>query len=164
MLKQKKHKIIAGFLTTVFSLNTVVGFACSVGLDMGFNSKHHHNEEATEPVVHIHNDGKKHIHYEKKNTHNHSNSHKHEQANNQQKPGKKKDNCCNDEVTQFGQADKSIPQSLNIIHPNFLKAFFDVSYDVAVPSSDIVKDIKQFVRSYHPPISEIYIAIQSFRI
>jgi len=164
MFKQRKYKIIAGFLTTVFSLNTIVGFACSVGLDMGFNSKHHHDEETNQPVVHIHNDGKKHIHYEKKNTHNRSNSHKHEQANNQQKPEKKKDNCCNDEVTQFVQIDKSVPQHLNIIHPNFVIAFFDVFYDVAVPSSDIVKDIKQFVRSYHPPIPDICIAIQSFRI
>ena len=46
----------------VFSLNTVIGFACAVGINMGFNTTHHHEEEATEAVVHIHKDGKK-YHY-----------------------------------------------------------------------------------------------------
>jgi hypothetical protein len=61
MPTKRKYKIIASFLLTIFSVNTVVGFACSVGIDMGFNSKHHHDEESTEAVVHIHADGKKHI-------------------------------------------------------------------------------------------------------
>jgi len=140
----------------------VVGFACSVGIDMGFNSKHH-NEDATEAVVHIHSDGKKHIHQEKKNNHDHSTSH-HGQTNNRHKSENKKDNCCNDEVKKIGQVDKSLPQSLNIIHPFFSIAFFGVYYNDGLPSSDIVKDIKQFVRNYHPPISDIRIAIQSFQI
>ena len=42
----------------VFSLNTIIGFACAVGIDMGFNSTDHHDEEATETSVHIHADGK----------------------------------------------------------------------------------------------------------
>jgi len=164
MPSKRKYKIIAAFLLTVFSLNTVVGFACSVGIDMGFNSKHHHYEDATEAVVHIHYDGKKHIHYEKKENHNPGKSHHHEQANNHHKSGNKKDNCCNDQILQFEQLDKSVPHSLNIIHPISLTAFFDAFYNVILPSSDIVKDIKQFVRSYHPPISDIRIAIQSFQI
>ena len=142
----------------------MVGFACSVGIDMGFNSKHHHDEEATEAVVHIHPDGKKHIHYEKKKDHNNTKLHHHDQATNHHKPNNKKDNCCNDEVTKFNQVDKTIPQSLNIIHPTFLISLLDAFYNVVLPSSDIVKDIKQFVRSYHPPISNIRIAIQSFQI
>lgn len=148
----------------MFSLNTAVGFACSVGLNMGFNSKHHNDEESTEPVVHIHKDGKRHIHHEKKNSHNHDKSHHHDQAKGHHESDKKKDNCCNDEVKQFTQLDKSIPHSFNIIHPNFLIAFFDVFYSVNLPTSGIAKDIKQFVRSYHPPISNIRIAIQSFQI
>jgi len=164
MIRQHKNKIKALFLMTVFSLNTVVGFACSVGVDMGFNSNHHHVQETNDPVVHIHSDGKKHIHYEEKKNHNHGKSHHHEQANNHQKSKDGKDNCCNDQVLQFEQLDKSVPHSLNIIYPIFLTAFFDAFYNVILPSSDIVKDIKQFVRSYHPPISDIRIAIQSFQI
>lgn len=160
MTHLQKNKIKALFLLSVFSLNTVVGFACSVGVDMGFNSNHHHDQEATEAVVHVHADGKKHIHKEK---HNHDKSHQ-SQGKNHHKSKEGKDNCCNDEVLKFEQLDKSVPYSLNIIHPTFLIAFFDVFYNDSVPQSDVIKDIKQFVRSYHPPISNIRIAIQSFQI
>ena len=34
-------KFKAIFLTIIFLLNTVVGFACTVGIDMGFNRGHH---------------------------------------------------------------------------------------------------------------------------
>ena len=47
----------AAFLLVVFGLNTLVGFACAVGVDMSFNSSHH-DEEAIE--VHVHADGTKH--------------------------------------------------------------------------------------------------------
>ena len=154
MPKQKKYKILAAFFMVVFSLNTVVGFACSVGIDMGFNSKHHHDDDATGAEVHFHSDGKKHIH---------SKSY-HGQANNHHKSDNKKNDCCNDQVYQFEQLDKSVQHSLNIIHPSFLIAFFDVFYNVVLPSFGNVKDIKQFVRNYHPPIPDIRIAIQSFQI
>jgi len=162
MTKQRKNRIKALFLLSVFSLNTVVGFACSLGVDMSFNSKHHHDDEVSEVVVHIHSDGKKHIHQEK-STHNHSKAHPQNKNDNHHKSDKEKGNCCSDEVTQLAQIDKSVPQSLTIVHPIFLTAFFDTFYSVVFPS-DIVKDIKQFVRSYHPPISNIRIAIQSFQI
>jgi hypothetical protein len=42
----------AVFLLAVFTLNTMVGFACAVGLDMGFNSKHHHHKDDT--ITHHH--------------------------------------------------------------------------------------------------------------
>jgi hypothetical protein len=165
MRGKRKYKIIAAFLLTVFSLNTVLGFACSVGLDMGYNSKHHHDEPASEAAVHIHKDGKKHVHHEKKNhNHSHGNSHQHGQVNNNPHPGEKKDDCCGDEVTKFGQLDKSVPNSLNIIHPIFITAFFGAFYNVSLPSLDLVKNIKQFVRSYHPPIPDIRIRVQSFQI
>ena len=163
MINQQKKKIKALFLLSVFSLNTVVGFACSVGLDMGFNSKHHDEQESTEPVVHIHAEGKKHIHYEKKEKHNHGKSHRHDKADDQ-KSKKGDDNCCNDQVLKFEQLDKSIPYSLHIVHPTFLITSFDVFNDTDLSDPGIVKNIKQFVRSYHPPISNIRIEIQSFQI
>lgn len=163
MNQQTKYKIISAFLFTVFSLNTVVGFACSVGIDMGYNSKHHSGDVATEAVVHIHKDGKKHVHHEKKGKHSPGKSHKHDQSKNHHSD-QKKDDCCGDEVTKFVQLDKTHPASLNIIHPIFLIAFFDNFLCVDLPGLDIVKDIKQFVRSYHPPIPDIRISIQSFQI
>ena len=154
-------KLKAVFLLVAFGLNTVIGFACSIGVDMGFNSKHHHNDESTEAVIHIHQDGKKHIHYEKKE--GHSPSHHHDLKNNQQSKDEG-NNCCTDKVQQIELLDKSLPHSFTIVHPIFLIALFDVFYNVSLPTNDIVKNIKQFVRSYHPPIPNIRIAIQSFQI
>lgn len=185
----------------VFSLNTIVGFACSLGLDMGYNSKHHEEDAETEAVVHIHKDGKKHIHHEKKKSSNNDNSHQqggekptkavvhihkdgkrhvhdekrvsqnhdksdtHNEANNAEKPKKDKDNCCTDEVKNFQQIDKSIPNSVNIIHPVFFTAFVAAYYDITLLShTNVVRDIKPFVRNHHPPIPDIRIAIQSFQI
>jgi len=148
----------------VFALNTVVGFACSVGVDMGFNNKHHAEEE-TEAVVHVHKDGKQHIHHEKNEKHSHDKSRKHDEASNQHKSGGEKDNCCNDKVKAFHDLDKSVPNSLSLVHPVFFTAFLASYYNVSLlPHTDIVKDIKPFVRSYHPPIPDIRIAIQSFQI
>ena len=192
-------KLKAAFLLMVFALNTVVGFACSMGMDMGFNTKHHDNQEATEAVVHVHNDGKKHVHQEKKETHSHNNSgipgdelkaiahvhkngtkhihqekkesrshdksHKHDEENSDEKSKSNEGNCCTDNVKSFQDLDKSIPSSRSIIHPVFFTAFVAVYYNIALlPHTDVVKDIKPFVRSYHPPIPDIRIAIQSFQI
>ncbi len=159
-------KLKAAFLLMVFALNTIVGFACAVGVNMGFNSKHHHDkEEATEGVVHVRKDGSKHVHHEKTESDNHDKSHRHDEASNQHKSGGDKDNCCNDKVKNFQQLDKSVPTSVNVIHPVFFTAFLASYYNINIlPHSDIVKDIKPFVRSYHPPIPDIRIAIQSFQI
>ena len=164
MSHTQSNRIKAAVLLSVFSFNTIVGFACSVGLDMGYNSNHHDEKESTEAVVHLHSNGKKHIHYEKKNTHEHNKSHQHNQDKTHHDSKEGKDNCCNDHVLKFEQIDKSIPHSLNVPHPLFLTAFFDVFYDVVLPSAGIVRNIKQFVRNYHPPIADTRIAIQSFQI
>lgn len=147
-------KVKAAFLLTVFALNTVVGFACAIGVDMGFNSHHHRDDdEATKVSVHVHADGKKHEHHE-------ANKHHYNEKNNS-----KKDDCCNDKVTKFEQLDKSIPYSLNIVHPIFFTSFLSAFYNVDfLHRSDIIIDNKYFVRSYHPPIPDIRIAIQSFQI
>lgn len=158
----KSIQIKAAFLLIVFALNTVVGFACSVCVDLGFNSKHHHEGEAT-TVVHIHNDGKQHVHHEQKDSHDKSESHG--QSSNKHKSGNDKDNCCNDKVKSFEQLDKSVPNSVKVIHPVFFTAFLTSYYNInIIPHIDIVKDIKPFVRSHHPPIPDIRIAIQSFQI
>ena len=140
----------AAFLIIVFSLNTVIGFACAVGMDMGFNTSHHHDEAAMEATMHVHTDGKKHIHH---------NDNDHHTSNNET------DNCCNDQVMKFTQLDKSVPQSIKTISPTFLTAFVSAWYDIDILyTSYFDTSIKYFVRSYHPPIPDIRIAIQSFQI
>lgn len=157
MKRRKSIQLKAAFLMIVFSLNTIIGFACAAGIDMGFNSPHHH-DEATEASVHIHFNGKKHIHNEVTRHHNEADNDHH-----QSKSGK--DNCCNNEVMKFTQIDKSVPQSLNIINLTFFTAFVSSFYNIDVSFfSQSVPNIKYFVRSHHPPIPDIRIAIQSFQI
>lgn len=161
MTRNKSIRLKAAFLLMVFSLNTIVGFACSIGIDMGFNTKHHHDAEATEPTVHVHADGRKHVHHKKA-----SNHHDSETASDHHKSTNGKDNCCNDGVMKITQLDKAVPQSVSIaLHPIFFNAFVSSFYYVDILySSQVNTSIKHFVRSYHPPISDIRIAIQSFLI
>lgn len=142
----------------VFSLNTIIGFACAIGVDMGFNTTHHHDEKVTEVSIHIHADGKKHVHHKK--------AHHHDEAANHHKSKDGKDNCCNDNVSLFSQLDKCVPQSLqSLVAPQFFISFinFFYCYDVLFASQQ-TRSIKYFVRSHHPPIPDIRIAIQSFQI
>ena len=70
MKKFTSIQIKALLLLIVFAINTVVGFACSVGVDMGFNTKHHNDEAAAD--VHIHKDGTKHLHSKKTDSASHA--------------------------------------------------------------------------------------------
>ncbi|MEP6951605.1 MAG: hypothetical protein ABI863_20100 [Ginsengibacter sp.] len=142
----------AAFLMIVFSLNTIIGFACAVGIDMGFNATHHHDEEGIE-VLHVNANGEKHIHHDEATSHHHKS-----------KDGK--DNCCNDKVIQFSQLDKSIPQSQNpAINPAFFTSFISSFYDAGVIFTSLqFRSIKYFVRGHHPPIPDIRVAIKSFQI
>jgi len=148
MSKAISIKLKAAFLILVFSLNTIVGFACAIGIDMSFNITHHHKEEATE--IHVHADGSKH-HHEKK-------EHKHSEKEN-------KDGCCNDKVVKNFQTDKSVPQAAKLLSPVFFTAFVATYYNIDISySSQVNVSNKYFVRGHHPPIPDIRIAIQSFQI
>ncbi|NCI46705.1 HYC_CC_PP family protein [Sediminibacterium soli] len=145
-------QIKAVFLLIVFSLNTVVGFACSVGMDMGFNSSHHQEEtSAVQSVSHQH--AKPH-HEHKEVSDAHHSSHD------------EKNNCCKDEVAKLSKVDKLTPKSLDIvIHQVFVAALTSTFYQFNVVPSDLhTPDNKFFVRSHHPPIPDIRVAIQSFQI
>ena len=149
MNSNKSIQYKALFLLIVFSLNTVIGFACAVGLDMGFNS-HHHGESATEVSENHHHD--KSHHQDKADIHHH-------QTNND------KDNCCNDEVMKFQHVDKNIATSFSSINPLFCTLFVVSFYNIDIlASNNRLSDLKYFFRSHHPPIPDIRIAIQSFQI
>ena len=148
----------------IFSLNSIVGFACAAGIDMGFNTKHHEAEKATSALVHIHKDGKKHVHQEKKHSPNNSKAHRHDNAGVSDK-ATGDDDCCSSKVTSFQQLDKSIPVALGLVHPVFFTATVSNYFYLSIlPPAGNIKDIKLFVRSYHPPIADIRIAIQSFQV
>jgi hypothetical protein len=158
-------KVKAGLLLLAFALNTTIGFACAIGVDMGFNSIHYdYDDSKIETEIHIHPNGQKHEHnknsvdqhQDKSPAHHHDNKSK----NNEQKEG-----CCNDSVVDFLQLDKSIPQSATALNPIFFAAIITVFHN-----SDIVYlpqvsgSSRYFARNYHPPIQDIRIAIQSFQI
>ncbi|MBI1342443.1 MAG: hypothetical protein GC171_05870 [Terrimonas sp.] len=130
-------------LLIAFSLNTMIGFACSVGVDMGFNSDHHHDKAIT---THAHPDSKMHHHEKKK--------HEHE-----------KGNCCNDSVINILHTDKSVPHQFTLIHPEITFAFVAAINDIHF-SHPLTKatNSKLFSRSHHPPLRDIRVSIRSFQI
>ena len=81
MNKTISIKLKALFLLIVFALNTIVGFACATGVDMGFNHKHHHEETVG--------------------------SHHHDEKDDADKDG----GCCNGPVIKLQQLDKNINQN-----------------------------------------------------
>ena len=157
MNKIKSIQLKAAFLLFVFSLNTVIGFACAVGFDMSFNSNHH-EVEVTKTAEHVHDDGKKHLHNIEAADHHDENVKDHHETSD-------KDNCCNDQVTKIIQQDKAIAPSVNIVSPVFFTALISSFYNIDILlSKGVDSHLKNFVQSHHPPIPDIRIAIQSFQI
>ena len=148
MKRSKSIQINAALLLLVFLMNTVIGFACAVGVDMGFN-KHHHDEEK---AVSIH-------------THVNSKKHHHEDAEHKHKDNDKKDDCCNDKVLKICQIEKAVPEFSKILSPILNIAFVPVYYSINISyPSQVTTSNKYYVRGHHPPIRDIRIAIQSFQI
>ncbi|CAM4205353.1 hypothetical protein [Pedobacter sp. Leaf176] len=147
----------AAFLTLVFLLNTVVGFACAVGTNMGFNNGHHQEQGR------VHSSG----HTRKHNqAHDHS-KHSHDKSTGTDHASKsQKDNCCKEQVDKLTKADKLTQPGFNY---NLLSSSFfllpsavyrigeEVTFPVNVPNT-------YFVRHCRPPITDVRIAIQSFQI
>ena len=151
MISSKSIQFKAAFLLVVFSLNTLVGFACSIGINMGFNTTHHEGDIA-KAQVHMHKDGKKHVH--KETTHK-----KHEHKEN----AGKKDDCCKEKVVTLQTADKNLVYHQTVINPpviNLSCTFYQL------PVSKIIKGkTKEYIAcQFHPPPRDILIAIQRFQI
>jgi len=155
MKKIKSIQLKAAFLLIAFSLNTIIGFACAVGLDMGFNSHHHNEEESISTETSLHHSVLNHQHA----------NHHHAEAVKDHHQSKDEDNCCHDKVTKISQLDKAIPQSFSIsINFIFLSGLTSAFYNIDLLNSVRATHIKYFVRTHHPPIPHIRIAIQSFQI
>ena len=132
-------KIKAGFLLFVFSMNTIIGFSCAVGLDHLFKSSHHHKGETlVDQDSHHHNDDA-------------------------EKHHKSEDNCCSDQVSKFAMVDKSLSHAFKniVVFTTLISIFYNINVLRTFKAS---RNIKYFVRSDHPPIYDIRIAIQSFQI
>lgn len=162
-----KYKAL--FLLVTFLLNTVVGFACSLGVDMGFNS-HHHEDEGEGQQKHTHSshaDGHEKEHHHSKHTHIHSHAEEHEQV----APGwsnivafrsTDNDNCCKNFVIGFQNLDKQVVKKSYLVKSNNVFSY------VIIPSKLVCVFVKK-VRippklplGHSPPNTRIF--IQSFLI
>ena len=167
-------KLKALFLLVVFATNTAVSFACAIGVDMGFNSPHH-NETEEPAEVHIHGDGKKHVHEKETSevtTHVHEDGmkHQHDSEPAKQTPAdgnnlltKDDSGCCTNEVQAFQNLDKNVSVNTGINVPVFvaiLSTYFDIDFSTAL--KDFPVNYK--ARFYYPPPPDIRIAIQRFQI
>lgn len=176
MTKNYTIKLNAFFLLIVFVMNTIVGFACALGVDMGFNSSSHHNQTEASTKVHIHDDGKKHVHEKEtavvtNHVHENGSSHQHDSETTKPIPvdgsnllTKEDAGCCTNEVKEFQDLDKNISVNAGInISPVFmviLSTYFNLNFSATVKNFPI----HHRVCFYYPPPTDIRIAIQSFQI
>lgn len=161
-LKTIKYKAL--LLLVSFSFNSVVGFACSLGIDMGFNSHHHSHGSGKQ---HEHTDAD-HNEHDGINSHQHgTNSNHHSDANHTfvsfTSPGG--DNCCMGFVVGFHNMDKmvtkncsSVQQPQSAISPyivpvitgldlnkGFSKHFHIPPKEIDRPSPDIIVLVQSFL-------------------
>lgn len=166
MKSNRTIKIKALILLATFSLNTVVGFACSLGVDMGFNSRHHSHEEGEK---HEHGNGHQHDGH-KGHSHQHSQaSHHHSDTvnNTASFSSPNEENCCSDFVVGFQNTDKQIAEKSSIPQ----KSTNTLLYLVFAPPSVELLNAKGFANHFRIPPREIdysppdiRVFIQSFLI
>ena len=159
MIKKTCIQLKAALLLIVFSMNTVIGFACAIGIDMGYNNSHH-EAEVIEVKVHVHADGKNHHHKneQKKSHHDEAAANHHDK-----KDGSKKDDCCTGEVLEFNQMDKSQAAKIGIDIPVFY-TIINVYFGINIFETVQLPTQKYTARHFHPPPPDICIAIQRFQI
>jgi len=148
----------AAFLTLVFLLNTIVGFACAVGTDMGFNKEHSGELKTAHSHTSPHTSSTPHDHT--KHSHDKNSADHHAQK-------ESKDNCCKEQVAKLTKADKLHQSGFDyslLALPSFILpaavSHFGSPSDVTPVNVPNV----YFGRHCRPPISDVRIAIQSFQI
>lgn len=159
MKRQLRNRIKALFLLIVFSMNTIAGFACSAGLDMGYN-KHHHEKGGAGGH---HHSGHKHSH---KYGHAHGSRTHGADHMSTAKPLADKD-CCSNDVASFTLLDKALAHVNYQLNPPISSLDFTVPYYIQLerPVSLEVNSRFQFVRrSCTISGADVRVAIQSFQI
>ncbi len=143
-------RLKAALLVIVFGLNTVIGFACAMGVNFDAAPK---IAAVKVSKVHVHANGKKHHHKAP------------EKKQEQQKEQSKKDDCCTDKVIKIQSADKNLSQSFKYFFNAPVIALTENSlFNYTSLSHSTVAPVKYVVRNFHPPPGNILIAIQRFQI
>ena len=143
MKPNRTLQIKALILMTVFSLSTILSFACSLGLDMGYNSGHHTKKQET-----AHKCCEKPV------------------STSENQSSEEKDDCCTNSVINFQLMAKSIVQynidfsvPVSILHHDMMELF------LALNQFAILTEMKQTVfRTNQLPPPDIRVSIRSFQI
>jgi len=137
-------RLKAIFLLIVFFMNMIIGFACSLGICMCCDTT---PREELKVMTH-----ERFCHLSR-------------QADRRHESKSCRDQCCNVHIVKFSQVDKSFPECFagpgNRNFTHLITCFYDFAVSHTLSSS---ASVKYFVRSHHPPIPDIRIAIQSFQI
>lgn len=170
----KSKKIKAAVLLLVFSFNTLVGFACSVGFNFKENSKHHEKSGShSHDKPHQHSTGTNHSHDHGDITGHHGYDegtippHDHTNTNIHETPGDE-NNCCSDEVIKLSLLDKAITKTNQNLLPLPAEVAFTLSAFILATYNNgeaFVKLKPPLLRSW--PLAnhtDLRIVIQSFQI
>ncbi len=153
MTRSRTIQLKAIFLLVVFALNTLVGFACAIDLNMGFNTKHHHDHPDNTAITAHHHAGSQHIHHHPARIVNEIRA-------------AEDGNCCNNNVVQLSQLDKLLAQTVKIgaeVPATLVQLhFLYQSYLPAFAHNNT--HLLQFVRPYVLSSRGIRVSIQSFQI
>ncbi len=149
----------AMFLLFVFSMSTMLSFACAIGVKMGYNENHHAPKEIVTKTTHASYAHEKEHHHPKEAQHQH-----HKAATGNEKSTD--DDCCKKEARKFGKIDKIVSKvSVDIQQPVFIISFFKSFNTVnLLESTELISVKRNLYRSHHPPIPDRQLATQSFLI
>jgi hypothetical protein len=154
LYKMKRNRSIplkVSFLIVVFLFNTVMSFACSLGMEWKLNSSHHDEQLKSS---HVHDD------------HHHLSVQTNKNTWYYQQTETSKDDCCSDEVVQLAKVDKVTTQSPSYsFHPIFITLFVSSFYHFDFSFLNNLSLMGKYIRHDHPPSKlDIRIAIRSFQI
>lgn len=172
----KTNKIKAAFLLMVFSLNTIVSLACSVGFNFSKITNHHAVDKFhSHDKPHQHSSAKTHSHDHGDITGNHSHDenavlpHDHSKNNTHETEAPVDENdCCSDEIVKLSLVDKAITKT----NQNYIPLQTEVKYILSAFINSAYNNGEAFaklkpplLRSWDPAShTDLRIVIQSFQI
>jgi hypothetical protein len=154
-VKQTYYK--AWFLLIVFSLNSIISFACS--LSSLFHGFHHHSittEHNNEQIIGHHHS------LDKSGEHHHDQEQGGEQS---QSPSSSED-CCSKSLVEVEKVDKSISRTIQLPEINIFTSFFLAYTPCFLWHGTEEKTFLTYHVRWRPPatIQDLRIVIQSFQI
>ena len=149
MPKLTSTQLKATLLCIVFASNTILGFACAVGVDMAL-LKHiiHYDDtkEESEFCLHVNAACEKcHYHNEKEPV--------------------EEDGCCNSKVVSFEHLDKIISNPVSVDFTVHLYGLpLSLFLNTTIHSGASSSFVNNIFRSFHLPTEDICVSIRSFQI